>query len=58
MPGLVAKTLLCMSFAVTAGMAHAQTKLSYGSYLPPTHVNNTVGIEPMVKRLEQEAAAS
>ena len=47
--------LLCLGLAVMAGTAHAQTKLSYGSYLPPTHVNNTVGIEPMIKRLEQES---
>ena len=55
MPGLLARTLLCAGFATMAGTAHAQTKLSYGTYLPPTHVNNTVGIEPMIKRLEQES---
>ena len=55
MSRLPAKTLLCLGLAVMAGTAHAQTKLSYGSYLPPTHVNNTVGIEPMIKRLEQES---
>lgn len=55
MPRLLARTLLCTGLVVTAGAAHAQTKLSYGTYLPPTHVNNTVGIEPMIKRMEQES---
>ena len=56
MSGFRAKILLCAGLcAGMAGSASAQTKLSYGTYLPPTHVNNTVGIEPMVKRLEQES---
>lgn len=41
--------------SVQSSAAFSETKLSYGTYLPPTHVNNTVGIEPMVKRLEKES---
>jgi hypothetical protein len=55
MPGFLARVLLCAGFALAAGSASAQTKLSYGSYLPPTHVNNTVGIEPMIKRMGKES---
>ena len=55
MPEFLGKVLLCAGLVLAAGSASAQTKLSYGSYLPPTHVNNTVGIEPMVKRFEKES---
>ena len=42
------------SLVLLAGTAAAQTKLSYGTYLPSTHVNNVAGIEPFAKRIEQE----
>lgn len=41
--------------SVTAPATQAQTKIGYGTYLPPTHVNNTAGIEPMARRLEKES---
>lgn len=43
--------------AVALGMGHtalAQTKISYGTYLPPTHVNNHAGIVPFAERVEKE----
>ncbi len=42
------------SLVLLAGPVAAQTKLSYGTYLPSTHVNNVAGIEPFAKRIEQE----
>ena len=39
-------------------VSNAQTKISYGTYLPPTHVNNTGGIEPMAKRITQESGGA
>ncbi|WP_421996376.1 C4-dicarboxylate TRAP transporter substrate-binding protein [Reyranella sp.] len=49
------RTVAVLGLVATASSARAETKLGYGTYLPPTHVNNTVGIEPMAKRLEKES---
>lgn len=43
-----------VAVATLSGTAAAQIKISYGTYLPPTHVNNHAGIEPFAKRVEQE----
>lgn len=43
------------ALVMLAPAAMAQVKLSYGTYLPATHVNNLAGIEPMGKRLAAES---
>ncbi|HPU50781.1 MAG TPA: TRAP transporter substrate-binding protein DctP [Burkholderiaceae bacterium] len=43
-----------LSVIAMSAPAIAQTKLTYGSYLPSTHVNNVVGIEPFSKRIEKD----
>lgn len=49
--GVVGALALAVSFGTAAS---AQIKISYGTYLPPTHVNNHAGMEPFAKRVEQE----
>jgi TRAP-type transport system periplasmic protein len=47
--------LAVVGVAAMASSVQAETKLGYGTYLPPTHVNNTAGIEPMARRIEKES---
>jgi TRAP-type transport system periplasmic protein len=47
--------LAAVGVTALASSVQAETKLGYGTYLPPTHVNNAVGVEPMAKRLEKES---
>jgi TRAP-type C4-dicarboxylate transport system substrate-binding protein len=47
--------LVAFGAIVVSSSVQAETKLGYGTYLPPTHVNNTAGIEPMARRLESES---
>ena len=39
-------------------LENARAKINCGMYLPPTHVNNTGGIEPMAKRITQESGCA
>jgi TRAP-type C4-dicarboxylate transport system substrate-binding protein len=50
----VAVLAAAVGFAGAEAAAQAPIKISYGTYLPPTHVNNHAGIEPFAKRVEQE----
>lgn len=51
---LLGAAALVAATGLAAANASAQIKISYGTYLPPTHVNNHAGIEPFAKRVEQE----
>lgn len=53
------KTFISMALAAAGTLAlatpaSAQTKISYGTYLPPTHVNNHAGLVPFAERVEKE----
>lgn len=52
---IVWSMLAIVGVVVSASPVQAETKLGYSTYLPPTHVNNTAGIEPMARRLEKES---
>jgi TRAP-type C4-dicarboxylate transport system substrate-binding protein len=52
--GLLGAAAALLTAVGLSGAASAQIKISYGTYLPPTHVNNHAGIEPFAKRIEQE----
>jgi TRAP-type C4-dicarboxylate transport system substrate-binding protein len=63
MPNLPLKTLTAGAVGVTLALtaittAQAQTKLTYGSYLPATHVIHKDGLEPFFKRVEADTKGS
>ncbi|MCA8929233.1 MAG: C4-dicarboxylate TRAP transporter substrate-binding protein [Alphaproteobacteria bacterium] len=62
MPLSLKGRLLCAGLATLAvawsGSATAVTKLTYGSYLPATHVIHEKGLLPFFKRVEQDTNGS
>ena len=50
MRGVLTAALTAATLVCTLSAARADTKISYGTYLPPTHVNMSVETDLVIRR--------